>query len=70
MDAEHDSGRLLIKITSGEPGAEAGLGALSRMMEAGLSDAADRIGALGGKLRIEHTPGNAVTIRAEIPCES
>jgi signal transduction histidine kinase len=28
------------------------------------------VGALGGQFRVERTPGEAVTIRAEIPCGS
>jgi len=39
-------------------------------LETGLSDVADRVGALGGKLCVERIPGDATTMRVEIPCGS
>jgi len=64
VDIQHDGSTLAIQITGRAP---AGPG---QEMEAGLADAADRIGALGGHLRVHHAPGGVTTIRAEIPCES
>jgi signal transduction histidine kinase len=64
VDIERGGNRLIVKITGkldAGPGHEP---------EAGLTDAADRIGALGGKLRVEHARGEAITIRAELPCGS
>jgi len=62
VKAKHDSDRLVIQIISDAP---AGSG---HEVKAGLADVADRVGALGGKLRAENIPGNSITIRAEIPC--
>jgi signal transduction histidine kinase len=64
VDIEHDGNRLIVKITEER---DAGPG---HEMEAGLSDAADRVGALGGKLHVESLPGDTITIRAELPCGS
>jgi signal transduction histidine kinase len=64
VDIKHDGSTLAIQIT-----ARAAAGP-SQQMEAGLADAADRIGALGGHLRVHHAPSGVITIRAEIPCES
>jgi signal transduction histidine kinase len=64
VHTKHHGTWLTVKITqdaAARPGRETA---------AGLADVADRVGALGGKLCIEHTPGDAVTIRAEIPCGS
>jgi len=64
VDATHDGHRLIMNITQdGAPGT-------GPEMDTGLFDAADRVGALGGRLRIEHTAGRATTIRAEMPCGS
>jgi signal transduction histidine kinase len=35
-----------------------------------LVDLQDRVGALGGRLSIEHRPGGQLTMCAEIPCGS
>jgi len=64
VDVKHDGGTLAIQITGQ---AAAGPG---QQAEAGLADAADRIGALGGHLRVHPVPSGVITIRAEIPCES
>lgn len=61
---KHDGSTLAIQIT-GQAAAGPGQG-----VEAGLADAADRIGALGGHLRVHAAPGSVITIQAEIPCES
>ena len=36
---------------------------------AGLQNMADRIGALGGELQIESTPGAGTTVRGAVPIE-
>ena len=36
---------------------------------AGLQNMADRIGALGGELQIESTPGAGTTVRGAVPVE-
>jgi len=64
VQAKHDTNRLVIQIAadavphSGPP------------LLAALTDVADRIGALGGRLQVDHSQDGAVTIQAEIPCES
>jgi hypothetical protein len=62
VDIEHDGNRLVVKITEDR---DAGPG---KELEAGLSDVADRVGALGGKLRVENGADRPITIQAEIPC--
>jgi signal transduction histidine kinase len=62
VDIEHDGNRLTVKITEDR---DAGSG---QELEAGLSDVADRVGALGGKLRVENVPDGPITVQAEIPC--
>jgi signal transduction histidine kinase len=64
VDVKHDGGRLAIQITG------CAAARPSREVETGLADAADRVGALGGDLRVGPAPGGVVTIKAEIPCES
>ncbi len=64
VDVEHDGDRLLLKVTAdGAKDADA-------EVEARVTDLADRVGALNGRLLIEHALGRGITIRAEIPCES
>ena len=62
VDIEQDGSRLIMKIT------EHGTARPGRDLEAGLCDVVDRVGGLGGNLRVEGIPGDATTIRAEIPC--
>jgi signal transduction histidine kinase len=62
VDTEQAGDRLIVKITA-EGSSEDGL-------EAGLCDVADRVGALGGQLRVEDIASDTVAIRAEIPCAS
>lgn len=64
VDTEQDGSRLIMKIT------EHGTARPGQDVEAGLCDVMDRVGGLGGKLRVESIPGDATTIRAEIPCGS
>jgi signal transduction histidine kinase len=64
VEAKHAGDRLVIQITSdaaAQPGQD---------LETALLDVADRVGALGGRLRAGQTPAGAITIRAEIPCGS
>jgi len=61
--AKQDAERLTVQIVS--DAVDSGQG-----VEAGLSDVADRVGAVGGSLRVESTPEGAITITAEIPCAS
>jgi signal transduction histidine kinase len=62
VDAEQAGDRLIVTITPD--------GASGQELATGLSDVADRVGAVGGKLRVEDTAGGAISIRAEIPCAS
>ena len=62
VDAEHADDRLIVTIT--------GYVSAGRELEAGLSDVMDRVGALGGKLRVEDIADGTITVRAEIPCAS
>jgi signal transduction histidine kinase len=62
--ASHDAGRLVIDITADAPSGPA------LPLQAALTDVADRIGALGGRLHAAQVPPGIITIRAEIPCGS
>jgi len=64
VDAQHDADKLVIRITA-HAAASSGL-----PLRAALTDVADRIGALGGRLHVEHAPAGEITIRAAIPCGS
>ena len=64
VEAKHDADRLIIQITAD---AAAGPGL---PLQAALTDVADRIGALGGRLHVEHVPTGVITMQAEIPCGS
>ena len=64
VEANDEGDRLVIEVTSDaavQPGPD---------LETALLDVTDRIGALGGRLRAGQAPAGAITIRAEIPCES
>ncbi len=64
VDVRRDGNRLLIEVTDegvSDPDPELG---------ARIVDLADRVGALEGRIRVEQVPAGAITIRAEIPCES
>jgi len=60
VDAEQAGDRLIVTIAAD--------GASGRELAPGLSDVSDRVGAVGGKLRVEDTADGAISIRAEIPC--
>jgi signal transduction histidine kinase len=62
VDIERHRDRLNVKIT------EDGDSGSGQELEAGLSDVADRVGALGGTIRVENVADGPMTIRAEIPC--
>ena len=62
VDTEQAGDLLIVRITTD--------GSSGNELEAGLSDVADRVGALGGKLRVEGIADGTITIRAEIPCAS
>ena len=64
MEGKDEGDRLVIEVTSDavvQPGPD---------LETALLDVTDRIGALGGRLRVGQALAGAITIRAEIPCES
>jgi signal transduction histidine kinase len=65
VDVKHDGSRLAIQITG-----HAAAGHGQQQAKAGLADAADRVGALGGDLRVHQALSGVITIQAEIPCES
>jgi hypothetical protein len=56
VDAVHADGRLVVEIeTDEEPPQE-------------LTDLEDRVGALDGRLLVEHARSGRTRIRAELPC--
>jgi signal transduction histidine kinase len=64
VDVRHNGGRLVIEVTedgAGRPGPE---------LDARFTGLADRVGAVGGQLRVGQAASGGVTIRAEIPCGS
>jgi signal transduction histidine kinase len=64
VDVQHDGGRLVIEVTedaAGSPGPE---------LDARFTGLADRVGAVGGQLRVEQAASGGVTIGAEMPCGS
>jgi len=65
IDAEHHGNLLIITL------AEDGTAKPGQELHARLPELADRVGALGGKLRIDDAPGaSGLTITGEIPCGS
>jgi signal transduction histidine kinase len=64
VNSKHAGDRLVIEIT-----AEAAAGSAPEL-ERGLTNVADRVGALGGHLRADQADGGVILIRAEIPCGS
>jgi signal transduction histidine kinase len=64
VEATMDANVLVVRITSD---AVAGSG---QPLQSALTDVADRIGALGGQLRVDQASGGEVTIQADIPCAS
>jgi len=65
IDAKHHGDLLIITL------AEDGTARPGQELHARLPELADRVGALGGKLRIDDAPGaSGLTITGEIPCGS
>jgi signal transduction histidine kinase len=64
LDVRHDGNRLVVDVTQN------GAGQPDHELEARLTGLADRVGALGGQLQVEHGTGGGVIIRAEMPCGS
>jgi signal transduction histidine kinase len=62
VNAKHADDRLVIEITG-----EAAAGAVPEL-GTGFGDVADRVGALGGRLRVGQLGSGAISIQAEIPC--
>jgi signal transduction histidine kinase len=58
VGARRRDGRLVVEIEADGDGAQV------------LVDLEDRVGALDGRLEVQHEAGGRVSIRAEIPCES
>ena len=48
--------------------ADDGVGGADSARGTGLSGLADRVDALGGRLRVESPPGRGTIVHAEIPC--
>ena len=61
-----DDGRLTFAVSDDGVGYDAG----TRGASHGLQNMADRIGALGGELTIESTPGTGTTVSGWVPMES
>jgi signal transduction histidine kinase len=64
INVQHDRGRLVVEIAL--DGVNDPIDELD-MLFMGL---ADRVGAFGGRLRVQHVLHTRITIQAEIPCES
>jgi signal transduction histidine kinase len=64
VNVRHDGDRLVIEVT------EDGVSDVHQELEIRFIDLADRVGALDGRFSVTHVPDEAITIRAEIPCES
>jgi len=64
LDVRRHGNRLAVDVT------QDGAGQPDRELEARLTGLADRVGALGGQLQVEHVAGGRTTIRAEMPCGS
>ena len=62
--ARRENGLLRVEVE------DDGVGGAQAQERSGLSGLADRVEALGGRLRIESPSGNGTVVVAEIPCES
>jgi signal transduction histidine kinase len=60
---QRTDGRAVVEI------ADDGVGGADRAKGTGLRGLADRVDALGGRLRVESPPGRGTVLHAEIPCE-
>lgn len=59
-----EGSRLTVEVT------DDGVGGAAKAAGMGLRSLADRVGALGGKLRVRSEPGEGTTVTAELPCGS
>jgi signal transduction histidine kinase len=59
---QRTDGRAVVEI------ADDGVGGADRAQGSGLRGLADRVDALGGRLRVESPPGRGTVVHAEIPC--
>jgi signal transduction histidine kinase len=62
VEVTREDGRLVVTVS------DDGVGGASADGGSGLRGLADRMEALGGRLRVSSPPGNGTCIRAEIPC--
>jgi signal transduction histidine kinase len=63
IDVERENGHLVVEV------ADDGVGGADPTGGSGLRGLADRIEALGGRLRVWSAPAQGTKVRAEIPCE-
>jgi signal transduction histidine kinase len=63
VDVERENGSVVVEV------ADDGVGGADPAGGSGLRGLADRIEALGGRLRVWSAPARGTTVRAEIPCE-
>ena len=59
---QRTDGRAVVEI------ADDGIGGADGTRGTGLRGLADRVDALGGRLRVESPPGRGTLVHAEIPC--
>jgi signal transduction histidine kinase len=64
VDVRRDGSWLVVELT------EDGLGDTEPELQARFTELEDRVGALEGRLGVQHVPERGITIRAEIPCGS
>jgi signal transduction histidine kinase len=63
VQARNENDRLLVEVINDDR-----VALPNEELDAKFLDLADRVGALGGRVRVELAPGGAIAIRAEIPC--
>jgi signal transduction histidine kinase len=63
LSAQRRNGSLVVRVT------DDGIGGAALGGGSGLSGLADRVGAHGGRLRIDSERGSGTTLTAELPCE-
>jgi signal transduction histidine kinase len=64
LSVTHSAGNLVVTVT------DDGIGGAAPGEGSGLTGLADRVAALGGRLRVDSEPGSGTTVIAEVPCES
>jgi signal transduction histidine kinase len=62
VEVARENGRLLVQV------ADDGVGGADPRGGSGLRGLADRVEALGGRLRVSSPPGAGTRVQAEIPC--